>query len=87
MATIYIHNEENTLLENEQEVQAYLEQQGVIYEHWDIEKLPKQLSEKYDLTDDEKEENFNCVSRGNKEYFRAKRIQSAGCDFIIRCDP
>ncbi len=56
MATIYIHNEENTLLENEQEVRAYLEQQGVIYEHWDIEKLPKQLSEKYDLTDDEKEE-------------------------------
>ena len=37
MATIYIHNEENTLLENEQEVRAYLEQQGVIYEHWDIE--------------------------------------------------
>ncbi|MFP3394455.1 acireductone dioxygenase, partial [Brevibacillus sp. SIMBA_076] len=33
-----------------------LEKQGVIYEHWDIEKLPNRLSEKYDLTDEEKEE-------------------------------
>jgi 1,2-dihydroxy-3-keto-5-methylthiopentene dioxygenase len=56
MATILIHNEENTLLESEQEVAAYLENQGVIYEHWDIAKLPNRLSEKYDLTDEEKEE-------------------------------
>ncbi|KIL18538.1 1,2-dihydroxy-3-keto-5-methylthiopentene dioxygenase [Bacillus safensis] len=56
MATILIHYEENTLLENEQEVASYLENQGVIYEHWDIEKLPNRLSEKYDLTDEEKEE-------------------------------
>ena len=56
MATILIHNEENTLLESEQEVASYLENQGVIYEHWDIEKLPNRLSEKYDLTDEEKEE-------------------------------
>lgn len=56
MATILIHNEENTLLENEQEVASYLENQGVIYEHWDIEKLPNRLSEKYDLTDEEKDE-------------------------------
>jgi 1,2-dihydroxy-3-keto-5-methylthiopentene dioxygenase len=33
----------------------YLEEQGVIYEHWDIGKLSGDLQEKFDLADVEKE--------------------------------
>ncbi|MGE6631137.1 1,2-dihydroxy-3-keto-5-methylthiopentene dioxygenase [Bacillus sp. NPDC077027] len=56
MATILIHDNKKTVIENEQEVAAYLEEQGVIYEHWNIEKLPSHLSEKFDLTVEEKED-------------------------------
>lgn len=46
----------NEVIEEQSEVAAYLEQQEVIYEHWDIEKLPENLREKFDLNDEEKEE-------------------------------
>ena len=55
MASIRFH-ETDALIENEQEVKNFLEEQEVIYEKWDIEKLPADLKEKYDLTDAEKEE-------------------------------
>ncbi|MCY7855520.1 1,2-dihydroxy-3-keto-5-methylthiopentene dioxygenase [Bacillus sonorensis] len=56
MATIRIHDEENTTIENQEEVEQFLKQQEVIYEKWDIEKLPAGLREKYDLTDEEKQQ-------------------------------
>lgn len=46
----------NEVIEEQNAVAAYLEQQEVIYEHWDIEKLPENLREKFDLNDEEKEE-------------------------------
>ncbi len=55
MASIRFH-ETDRLIEKQQEVKDLLEGQGVIYEKWDIEKLPDELKEKYDLTDAEKEE-------------------------------
>ena len=55
MATIRFH-ETNEVIENHEEVQNFLESQGVIYEQWDISKLPNHLVEKYDLTDEEKQE-------------------------------
>jgi 1,2-dihydroxy-3-keto-5-methylthiopentene dioxygenase len=55
MASIRFH-ETDALIEHEQEVKNFLEEQEVIYEKWDIEKLPADLKEKYDLTDAEKEE-------------------------------
>ncbi|WP_075617721.1 1,2-dihydroxy-3-keto-5-methylthiopentene dioxygenase [Paenisporosarcina indica] len=46
----------NEVIESQNEVAVFLEQQEVIYEHWDIEKLPENLREKYDLSEEEKEE-------------------------------
>ena len=56
MATIRIHDEANTTIENQEEVASFLDSQEVIYEQWDITKLPEHLSEKYDLTEEEKHE-------------------------------
>ncbi|WP_409291962.1 1,2-dihydroxy-3-keto-5-methylthiopentene dioxygenase [Peribacillus sp. SCS-37] len=53
MATIYIKQTEETI-ENREQVVNYLEEQGVIYEIWDINKLPDSLREKFDLNDEEK---------------------------------
>ncbi|MGL4819870.1 MAG: cupin domain-containing protein [Bacilli bacterium] len=54
MATIFVQGTE-TLIEDQTAVAAYLESQEVIYENWAIEKLPAQLVEKYDLSDEEKQ--------------------------------
>ena len=56
MATIRIHDEQNTSIENQEEVEQFLKRQEVIYEKWDITKLPAGLKEKYDLTDEEKQD-------------------------------
>ncbi|WP_110927823.1 cupin domain-containing protein [Bacillus massiliglaciei] len=55
MATIRFH-ETNTVIEKEKEVREFLEKQEVIYEKWDISKLPAHLEGKFVLTDEEKEE-------------------------------
>ncbi|GMB08702.1 acireductone dioxygenase apoprotein [Thermolongibacillus altinsuensis] len=55
MAIIRFH-ETNETIEKEQEVIQFLQEQGVIYEKWDIAKLPEHLREKYVLTDEEKNE-------------------------------
>lgn len=54
MATITIQGT-NEVIETQSEVAAFLEQQEVVYEHWAIEKLPENLREKFNLTDEEKE--------------------------------
>lgn len=46
----------NEVIEAQNEVVAFLENQEVVYEHWNIEKLPAHLREKFDLGDEEKEE-------------------------------
>jgi 1,2-dihydroxy-3-keto-5-methylthiopentene dioxygenase len=55
MATIRIHKS-NKRIEEKEKVINFLEEQGVIYEQWDISKLPEHLVENYQLTDKEKEE-------------------------------
>jgi 1,2-dihydroxy-3-keto-5-methylthiopentene dioxygenase len=55
MAELRFHDN-NERLAKPEEVKAYLESQGVIYERWDISKLPEHLREKYNLTDEEKAE-------------------------------
>ena len=55
MAIIKIQ-ETNETIEAQKEVAAFLESQEVIYEHWDINKLPENLREKFDLSDEEKQE-------------------------------
>ncbi|UKS66931.1 1,2-dihydroxy-3-keto-5-methylthiopentene dioxygenase [Rossellomorea marisflavi] len=54
MTTIKVQGS-NKVIENQEEVVQYLEEQGVIYEHWDIGKLSGDLQEKFDLADVEKE--------------------------------
>ncbi|KQU60575.1 cupin domain-containing protein [Rossellomorea marisflavi] len=54
MTTIKVQGS-NKVIENQEEVIQYLEEQGVIYEHWDIGKLSGDLQEKFDLADVEKE--------------------------------
>ncbi|MGG3622215.1 cupin domain-containing protein [Bacillus gobiensis] len=58
MTTIRIQ-ETNEVIENQEEVIAFLQEQGVIYEEWDIEKLPERLQEKFLLDEDEKQEIIN----------------------------
>jgi 1,2-dihydroxy-3-keto-5-methylthiopentene dioxygenase len=53
MATIRIHGS-NEVIEEQGKVAAFLESNEVIYEHWDISKLPSELSEKFQLSDEEK---------------------------------
>ncbi|OIK09508.1 cupin domain-containing protein [Bacillus sp. MUM 13] len=55
MASIKIHGKAE-LIEGREKVHAFLQNEGVIYENWDIEKLPEQLREKFQLTDEEKNE-------------------------------
>ncbi|HEU4965433.1 MAG TPA: cupin domain-containing protein [Bacilli bacterium] len=42
--------ETNERLEGVQAVSEYLQTQGIIYEHWDISKLPTELKEDYNVT-------------------------------------
>ncbi len=55
MATIRIRNT-NKRLTKEQEVKRFLDEQGVLYEHWDIEKLPNELRDNFILSDEKKGE-------------------------------
>lgn len=55
MAQIRFHDT-NERLRTRDEVSAYLRSQEVIYEYWDINKLPDQLKENYQLTEEQKAE-------------------------------
>ncbi|TYR79807.1 cupin domain-containing protein [Priestia megaterium] len=54
MATIRLHAN-NERIEKQEEVASFLANNEVIYENWDITKLPEGLREKFNLTDEEKE--------------------------------
>jgi 1,2-dihydroxy-3-keto-5-methylthiopentene dioxygenase len=62
MAHIQFQNKEEQISGTE-EVISFLESQEVIYEKWDIEKLPASLSEKYDLSEEEKAEILEVFSK------------------------
>jgi 1,2-dihydroxy-3-keto-5-methylthiopentene dioxygenase len=55
MTTILIQ-ETNEVIDNQEKVIAFLNEQDVIYEEWDISKLPAHLQEKFVLNDEEKQE-------------------------------
>ncbi|MCZ0755473.1 1,2-dihydroxy-3-keto-5-methylthiopentene dioxygenase [Anoxybacillus sp. J5B_2022] len=44
------------VIEGQENVFHFLQQQGVLYEHWDITKLPEHLQNKFVLNDEEKNE-------------------------------
>ncbi|TDQ39795.1 1,2-dihydroxy-3-keto-5-methylthiopentene dioxygenase [Aureibacillus halotolerans] len=53
MATIRLR-ETGEVIEGHDKVQQFLESQEVLYEHWDMSKLPAELNAKFVLTDEEK---------------------------------
>lgn len=53
MATIYFQQTEERV-SDQQEVRDFLESRGILYEAWDITKLPASLQENYQLTDEDK---------------------------------
>ncbi|OQM44209.1 acireductone dioxygenase [Anoxybacillus sp. UARK-01] len=55
MAVIKIRNT-GEWIKGHENVGSFLEKQGVLYEHWEISKLPNHLKEKFVLSDEEKEE-------------------------------
>jgi 1,2-dihydroxy-3-keto-5-methylthiopentene dioxygenase len=55
VAQLRFHDNEERVTD-QQKVSSYLNSQGVIYENWNISNLPDNLTEKYDLTEDEKEQ-------------------------------
>lgn len=55
MAQLRFHDN-NERIEGLERVSEYLTSQGVIYENWDISKLPSHLQENYALSEDEKAE-------------------------------
>ncbi|KSU62307.1 acireductone dioxygenase [[Bacillus] enclensis] len=54
MTTIKIQ-ESREIIDNQEEVVSFLQDQGVIYESWTLSKLDDSLHEKFDLSDSEKE--------------------------------
>lgn len=55
MATIFVQNEEKWVKVQE-EVEAYLDTNEVIYENWDVTKLSDRLSGQFKLSDEDKQE-------------------------------
>ena len=53
MAQIRLRNT-NERISGENNVKAFLEQQEVLYEHWDANKLPDDLKETFILNDQQK---------------------------------
>lgn len=55
MAAIRIRNT-NERIEGHDKVKEFLDKQGVLYEHWDINKLPVYLQGRFALSDEQKQE-------------------------------
>ena len=55
MAEIRIRNT-NERISGKENVHAFLEKYGVLYEQWDTSKLPAELKEKFTLSDEEKQQ-------------------------------
>lgn len=55
MAQIRIRNTEQVIT-GEENMRAFLNDQGVLYEHWDAAKLPEALRHRFNLSDEDKEQ-------------------------------
>lgn len=75
MTTIKIQGT-NEVIENQEEVISFLQQQDVIYEHWDISKLPAHLQEKYVLSDEEKQEILTAFEEEIKDIAERRGYQA-----------
>lgn len=55
MAEIRIR-ETDERISGEENVRAFLDKQEVLYEHWDMSKMPESLKDKYQMIDEEKQQ-------------------------------
>lgn len=76
MAIIKIQGTNETI-EEQSEVATFLENQEVVYEHWDVEKLPENLREKFDLSDEEKQEILNAYKTEIEDISTRRGYQAA----------
>jgi 1,2-dihydroxy-3-keto-5-methylthiopentene dioxygenase len=76
MATIRIHGT-NEVIEDQSKVASFLESNEVIYEQWDISKLPADLHEKYQLSDEEKNAILEEFSSEIKDISERRGYQTA----------
>lgn len=76
MAIIKIQGTEE-IIESQNEVASFLDQQEVIYEHWENEKLPENLREKFDLTDEEKQEILSAFYEEIEDISKRRGYQAA----------
>src|ERR1700730_11441947 len=53
MATLVLRKT-NERITGEENVKTFLDEQGVLYEHWDTTKLPQDLRDKFILSDEDK---------------------------------
>ena len=83
MTTIKIQGT-NEVIDNQEEVIAFLNEQEVIYESWDISKLPTHLKEKFVLSDEEKQEVLNAYEDEIKDISERRGYKTA--DIISLAD-
>ena len=74
MAVIKVRNTKE-VIEGHDKVLSFLEKQGVLYEHWDMNKLPEGLREKFDLNDQEKEEILSTFKEDIEELAEEEAIK------------
>lgn len=66
MATIRVRNTGETI-ENETAVRAFLEDNGVFYDHWNVAKIPAHLHELFDLAESQKTEILTALHQDIQE--------------------
>ncbi|MFD1673556.1 1,2-dihydroxy-3-keto-5-methylthiopentene dioxygenase [Alicyclobacillus fodiniaquatilis] len=71
MATIRIRNT-GALVEGDAQVRAYLTQNDVYYDHWDVQQIPSHLQNRFDLSDADKNELLAAL-KGDIESLSAAR--------------
>lgn len=64
-------------IDNQEEVAQFLAAQEVIYEQWDITKLPAHLQENYALTDEQKQEILDVFAAEIKDISERRNYQAA----------
>jgi len=76
MATI-LFQETNERYSTQDKVASFLESRGILYEQWDITKLPADLQENYSLTDEDKQTILNTFSTEIKDVSERRGYQTA----------
>ncbi|WP_214848817.1 cupin domain-containing protein [Exiguobacterium sp. s193] len=83
MATVFFQ-QTNERYVDQQEVSTFLASRGVLYEQWDVSKLPSDLVENFTLTDDDKQTILTTFADEIKDVSERRGYQTA--DIIALSD-